>query len=182
MFARLRDTIGVDPASLLSAGRKRIELALHGGGMQPAHRAAKVLRSAELAVEVADGKLGESLRSLDARNARALLKRFPGVGDPGADKLLLLAGMSGAPALDSNGLRCLVRLGAIDEQKSYQAMYKLGVRYLRQNGVDSAEIALKAFVLLRHHGRELCKRSAPICGPCPLRVTCPSAAERSTLD
>lgn len=175
VFRRLRDDIGVEPPALLSAGHKRIERALTGGGMQPGHRAAKVLRSAELAVEVADGELLQTLRSLDARNARASLKRFPGVADPGADKLMLLAGLSDAPALDSNGLRVLVRLGAIEELKSYQATYKLGVAYLRAHGVDSAAAALRAFVLLRHHGRELCKRSSPLCAPCPLRSVCPSA-------
>lgn len=175
VYNRLRDSIGVEPAALLSAGHERVELALAGGGMQPAHRAAKVLRAAELAIEAADGDLMATLRSLDARRARALLKRFPGVADPGADKLMLLAGLSDAPALDSNGLRVLVRLGTIEEQKSYQATYKAGAAYLRAHGIDSAAESVKAFGLLRHHGRELCKRSTPICGPCPLRRRCPSA-------
>ena len=140
--------------------------------MEPSRRADKVLRSAELVLETADGDLLATLRSLDARKARTLLKRFPGIGDPGADKLMLLAGLSAAPALDSNGLRVLVRLGTIEEKKSYQTTYKLGVAYLRAHGADSTAAALKAFVLLRHHGRELCKRSVPLCGACPLRSMC----------
>ena len=175
VYNRLHDTIGLEPAALLSAGPKRIERALAGGGMEPARRAAKVLRAAELVLEAADGDLLATLRSLDLRKARALLKRFPGIADPGADKLMLLAGLSDSPALDSNGLRVLVRLGAIEEKNSYQTTYKLGVTYLHDEGVDTKKRALKAFVLLRHHGRELCKRSVPICGPCPLRSTCPSA-------
>lgn len=174
VYNRLRNTIGLAPAALLSAGHKRVEIALAGGGMEPARRGEKVLRSAELVLEEADGDLLATLRSIDVRKARTLLKRFPGIADPGADKLMLLAGLSGAPALDSNGLRVLVRLGAIEEKKSYQATYKLGVTYLRDDGVDSAEKSLEAFALLRHHGRELCKRSAPICGPCPLARGCPS--------
>jgi endonuclease III len=174
VFDRLRDAVGVDPHALLSTGLKRIERALEGGGMQPARRAEKVLRSAELAFEAADGDLLQALRLLDAQGARGLLKRFPGIGDPGADKLMLIAGLSDEPALDSNGLRVLVRIAAIEEQKSYGATYRLGVRYLRENGVDSADAAVKAFLLLRLHGRELCKRSIPICTPCPLRRGCPS--------
>lgn len=174
VYRRLRDTIGITPLKLLAAGSKCIEPALVGGGMEPARRAAKVLASAELVLEAADGDLLGTLRSLDARAARALLKRFPGIADPGADKLMLLAGLSDAPALDSNGLRVLVRLGAIEERKSYQTTYKLGVAYLRDNGVDSADASLGAFVLLRHHGRELCRRSAPLCSTCPLRSGCPS--------
>jgi endonuclease III len=144
--------------------------------MEPARRAAEVLRSAELVLEAADGDLSIMLRSLGPREARALLKRFPGIADPGADKLMLLAGLSDAPTLDSNGLRVLVRLGAIEERKSYQTTYKLGVDYLRNHGVRSASAALKAFVLLRRHGRELCKRSVPICAPCPIRSSCRWAA------
>lgn len=172
VYRCLRDTIGIEPAALLAAGHKRVERALTGGGMEPARRADKVLRSAELVLEAADGDLLATLRSLDMRQARTLLKRFPGIGDPGADRLLLLAGLSDAPALDSNGLRVLVRLGAIEEKKSYQTTYKLGVAYLRANGVASTESALQAFALLRHHGRELCKRSVPLCGKCPLRSIC----------
>lgn len=172
VYCRLRDEIGIDPTALLCAGHKRVERALAGGGMEPARRADKVLRSAELVLEAADGDLMGTLRSLDERKRRALLKRFPGIADPGADKLLLLAGLSGAPALDSNALRVLVRLGAIEERKSYQSTYKLGVSYLRANGVDSAAAALSAFALLRHHGRDLCKRRVPHCGNCPLRSAC----------
>ncbi len=175
VFRRLRETIGLTPPALLAAGPKRVEDALVGGGMEPARRAAKLLRSAELVLEAADGDLLGTLRSLDERKARALLKRFPGIADPGADKLMLLAGLSEAPALDSNGLRVLVRLGAIEDKKSYQTTYKLGVTYLRDNGIASTGASLRAFALLRHHGRELCKRSVPLCAPCPLRSGCPSA-------
>jgi endonuclease III len=176
VFARLRDAVGLEPVALLAAGAKRIEKALHGGGMQPAHRTAKVLRCAEIALEYAGGDVLGTLRALDGRKARNLLKRFPGVADPGADKLLLLAGLSSAPAIDSNGLRVLVRLGAIDEQKTYAATYRLGIAYLNSHGVDTDQKALEAFALLRRHGRELCKRSRPVCGPCPLRPGCPSAS------
>jgi endonuclease III len=172
VYRRLCDTIGIEPAALLAAGHKRVEKALAGGGMELARRADKVLFSAGLVLETADGDLLGTLLSLDPRSARALLKRFPGIADPGADKLMLLAGLSDAPALDSNGLRVLVRLGTIEEKKSYQATYKLGVAFLRANGVDSTAAALQAFVLLRHHGRELCKRSVPRCGECPLRSSC----------
>ena len=47
--------------------------------------------------------------------ARRALKRFPGIADPGADKLLLFAGVTPYLALDSNGLRVLLRLGYGEE-------------------------------------------------------------------
>ena len=40
-----------------------------------------------------------------------MLKKFPAIGDPGVDKILLLTRTEPVMALDSNGLRVLVRLG-----------------------------------------------------------------------
>jgi endonuclease III len=170
-YQELRERVGETPLELLSAGDKSIEAAIAGGGMNPAHRAAKVLRCAEIALEFADGDLSSALAKLDDKARRRLLKRFPGIGDPGADKLLLLGGYSNEPALDSNGLRVLERLGVVPPSSSYAASYRAGVSYLRKQKVDARE----AFALLREHGRTLCKRTNPRCAECPLQKICPSA-------
>ncbi len=170
-YEALRKRVGVTPLELLSAGIKTIEVAISNGGMKPAHRAAKVLLSAEIAVEFAEGNLARALAETDDKGRRRLLKRFPGVGDPGADKILLIGGYSNAPALDSNGLRVLERLGAIPPSSSYAVSYREGVAYLRQQKVDTRD----AFALLREHGRTLCKRTNRLCAECPLRKKCPSA-------
>ena len=170
-YDELRKRIGVTPLKLASAGAKSIEAAIAGGGMNAPHRAAKVLRCAEIALEFAGGNLAAALAKADDKARRRLLKRFPGIGDPGADKVLLLGGYSNEPALDSNGLRVLERLHAIQPTSSYAAGYRAGVAYLRDQNVDARE----AFALLREHGRTLCKRTNPNCAECPLRGTCPSA-------
>ncbi len=95
--------IGITPVKLVAAGPKKIEAAIRDGGMQPPHRAAKVFASAQLALDVSKDEWGD----------RKVLKRFPGIADPGADKILLLCGFSDAPALDSNGLRVLERLHVV---------------------------------------------------------------------
>jgi endonuclease III len=172
VFERLQQEIGIDPVSLLAAGVRKIEAVIAEGGMQPQRRAAKVVACAEIALEYAGGDLLASLRGLDPTRARALLKRFPGIGDPGADKLLLFAGLSETPALDSNGLRVLERLGSIAPSPSYAASYRAGVAYLRADGVVGASAAGEAFLLLQHHGRQLCKRTHPLCLECPLRRSC----------
>ena len=56
--------------------------------------------------------------------ARRLLRRFPGIGEPGADKVLLFSRTQPVFALDSNGLRTLLRLGYGREVKSYPATYR----------------------------------------------------------
>ena len=167
-FASLRKTVGITPVKLVAAGTKKIEAAIRDGGMQPPHRAAKVFESAQLALDVSD----------DEWRDRKVLKRFPGIADPGADKVLLLCGLGDAPALDSNGLRVLERLHVVAPGQAYAAAYRAGVGALSQAGVRGQK-ALDAFALLRAHGRELCKRAAPLCAACPLRRSCPSASERA---
>jgi endonuclease-3 len=175
VFRRLKRDVGIKPAQLLDAGIARIEKAIASdGGMQPSRRAAKVFTCAQIAVEFAAGNLLAALKASD-RTRRRLLKRFPGIADPGADKLLLFSGLSDAPALESNGLRVLVRLGFVREQRSYAAIYRDAIRFLTQS--LGATPATAAFELLRLHGRELCTRTNPSCGPCPLRKTCPSARQ-----
>jgi endonuclease III len=178
VFENLHERIGVAPASLLAAGARKIETAIRDGGMQPPHRAAKVLRCAQIAIDYADGELFETLRSLEAKAQRTLLKRFPGIADPGVAKVLLFCGLASGPAIDSNGLRVLERLGLIDEGLPYAAGYRAGVTYLLEHGIDNAPRAIEAFSLLRHHGRELCKRTHPECERCPLRKDCPYAIRR----
>src|SRR5581483_1243796 len=104
VFRNLRKTVGIKPAQLLAQTPGKLQDAIREGGMQAAHRAAKVRRCAEIAIEYAGGNLKDALRKLDRAKRRALLKRFPGIGDPGADKVLLLCGFEASPALDSNGL------------------------------------------------------------------------------
>lgn len=166
-FANLRKAIGIAPAKLVAAGPKKIEAAIRDGGMQPPHRAAKVFESAQLALDVTDDEWGD----------RKVLKRFPGIADPGADKVLLLCGFSDAPALDSNGLRVLERLHVVQPGQAYAAAYRAGVKALSEAGLRGQK-AIDAFALLRAHGRELCKRATPLCGACSLRRTCPSSSQR----
>src|ERR1039458_5911517 len=50
--------------------------------------------------------------------------QFPMIGEPGAEKILMFSGVLGVLALESNGLRALVRLGFGEDRKSYSATYK----------------------------------------------------------
>jgi endonuclease III len=166
-FANLRKRIGITPGKLVAAGPKKIEAAIRDGGMQPPHRAAKVFESAQLALDVSD----------DEWSDRKILKRFPGIADPGADKILLLCGLSDAPTLDSNGLRVFERLHAVKPGQAYAAAYRAAVDALSKAGLQGQR-AIDAYALLRAHGRELCKRASPRCGACSLRRECPSSTQR----
>lgn len=170
-YEKLRKRVGITPLQLLSANIRSIEGAIVAGGMRPADRAAKLVRCAEIALQFAEGDLSSALAQADDRARKRLLERFPGIGDPGVDKVLLISGYSNKPALESNGLRVLERLGVIGASASYATSYRAGVTYLREQAVDARE----AFGLLREHGRVLCKRTSPHCPECRLRSICPSA-------
>src|SRR2546422_8413212 len=63
---------------------------------------------------------GAKLRAAVRRSpkeANQLLQRFPGIGEPGADKILLFAGGQVSLGPDSNALRVLYRLGFGKQEK-----------------------------------------------------------------
>ena len=74
-------------------------------------------------------------------------------------------------APDSNALRVLLRLGYGDESKNYAKTYRSAVNATNAELRD-AKFAQRAHILLRRHGQEVCKRSAPRCEVCPLRGEC----------
>ena len=79
------------------------------------------------------------------------------------------------PALESNGLRAIVRLGYAEEAKNYSTTYRAGTRVLAEHAERGGRWLMRAFALLRLHGQELCKNNAPLCDACPLADECPSA-------
>jgi endonuclease III len=105
----------------------------------------------------------------DPRLAKKLLRKFPSIGEPYADRILLYNGAASTLAPDSNALRVLVRLGFTPEEKSYSKMYKAAVNATKQG--DGA-FALSAHLLLRRHGQNVCKRTDPMCDACVVRGEC----------
>jgi endonuclease III len=154
-FEKLRDEIGLSPGAILAASADEIAEVIEGGGMLPPHRAAKVIECARLAE-----KIGVALD-------KKVLRKYPGVGEPLADKILLFNGKLRTLAPESNALRVLLRLGFGIESKNYAASYKSA-------GAAAGELpnAKDATLLLRRHGQEICKTKAPRCEICPLRGDC----------
>ncbi len=82
-----------------------------------------MVEAARLTIAEFDGDLSNLLR-LPAKEALKQLMRFPMIGQPGAEKILLFSGLLPVLALESNGLRVLIRLGFGTEDKSYSTMYR----------------------------------------------------------
>ena len=104
--------------------------------------------------------------------AKILLRRFPGIGEPGADKVLLFAHGRRSLALDTNVRRVLLRLGLGHEHKDNGQMYQSVVEDLKPLLPRSYPWLIRAHQLLRSHGQRLCKRTAPRCEACPLNSNC----------
>jgi endonuclease-3 len=180
VFRSLEKEVGLAPAALAAAGAARVAKAIAAGGMQPAMRAEKVMRAADIALEIGPEELQQEVEAGTPR-ARKMLERFPGIGRPGAEKILMAHGAARTLAPDSNGLRVLVRLGFAPEKKDYAATYRTMAEALAPELPTKAEALLEAHLLLRLHGQTLCRRTSPACERCPLSGQCAFAggAERA---
>ena len=98
--------------------------------------------------------------------------KFPSIGAPGADKILLLSRSHPVFALDSNGLRVLLRLGHGREAKSYAATYRSVQEAIAPQLEPDHDWLIRAHLLLRRHGQTLCRRSRPLCEACPVAEGC----------
>jgi len=168
-----RKRIGTTPEKILAAPRAEL-VEIARAGILPAERVEKIREIASLAIEEFGGDLD---RALDERpaDAKQILKRFPSIGDPGAEKILLFSRREAVLALDSNGLRVLLRLGFGTEQKSYAASYRSAQSAAMEELETGFDGLIRAHQLLRRHGQELCRRTHPRCDACPLRRDCPYA-------
>ena len=171
LFHKLVDRVGLDAEALVAAPYEVLFDIAQRGGMRPEERVERLRAIGRLTLD-AGGDLTAALRRAGPAKARALLKRFPTIADPGADKILLFSGLEVRPALESNGVRALVRLGHAVEGKSYANAYRSAIGALTSLGPPDRDRLIAAFQILRAHGQTLCKRSAPVCLSCPLDAAC----------
>jgi endonuclease-3 len=163
--------IGTAPKRLISRTRATLAAALAAGGMVPAVRAARLKQIATRVVEEHSGDLRTILASLSATQARKLLKTFPGIGNPGADRILLFARIEPVAAVPSACPHVLVRVTEGSAGDTYAATYAAAQQL--QNALPAVfDARIRGYLLLSRHGRELCKRTNPACERCPLRPVC----------
>jgi endonuclease III len=170
-YRALEKKVGLTAEEIAAASNKVLYEVTQLGGMHPEQRVDRLKGIAELALEHGGGGL-EGVLDLDVAAARKVLKQFPSIGDPGAEKILMFCGAMNVLALESNGLRVLVRLGYGEEQKSYSATYKSAQAALATQLTKKTAWLARAHQLLRMHGQTLCKRTSPDCDACPLTARC----------
>ena len=176
-FKLLRKDVGTKPHEILTAGNKDLLPAARLGGMQPERRVSRLREIALIAMNEFGGNLDEVLK-LPLAKAKHALRRFPGIGEPGAEKILLFTRTYPLLSLDSNGLRVLLRLGFGEEKKNYTATYRVVQAAIKDQLIEDYDWLISAHVLLRQHGKELCKTNRPLCEKCPVRKSCAYFAVR----
>lgn len=175
-FAALRANVGLSPEEIAAAPRAALhEVARRG--IVPDQTVEKLRAIAAITLEEFAGDLDEVV-GRQIRDAVKALRKFPSIGEPGAQKVLLFCRRAPVLALDSNGLRVLLRLGYGKEDKSYARSYRSAQDAADPELPRDCKTRIEAHLLLRRHGRELCKRSRPRCEVCPLRADCAFAGPR----
>jgi endonuclease III len=169
-FDLLKRGIGTEPARILAMPDEALE-AVASQGILPANQAGKLRTIARIAQDEFGGDL-ESLRDQPLETARKAIMRFPSIGEPGAEKILLLGRSHAVLGLDSNGVRVLTRLGLVEEARNYSATYRAVQALVRPYQSRGFDWLIRAHQLLRQHGQELCRRTQPRCDRCPLTDTC----------
>jgi endonuclease III len=94
------------------------------------------------------------------------------MGAPGAEKVLLFTKTYPILALESNGLRVLLRLGFGEERRNYSASYLSVQEALQDQIANDCDFLIEAHLLLRRHGKELCRTNNPACEICPVSRSC----------
>ena len=169
-FRELKAEVGVSPIAIAEAPKALLER-IAGAGILAAGQVAKLRIAADVAIRKFRGDFQSVLR-LPFEQARKALQAFPGIGEPGAEKILLLTKSHPVLALDSNGLRVLLRLGFGREQKSYAASYRSAQQAASAELGSGFEPLVRAHHVLRRHGQETCRRTRPRCDVCAVAPGC----------
>jgi len=179
-FAALARKVGTSPKAVASAKLSTLrEVASIGGAVGVEERATRMQEAAQLVIGEFDGDLDSAiLKSLT--ESRKALRRFYGIGEPGADKILLLTRSHAVLPLDSNAARVLLRVGYGTDNKNYSIMYRSVVQAAQPELPPAYDSLIDAHLLLRRHGQAICKTNAPRCEACVIRRDCAFASKRSS--
>jgi endonuclease-3 len=168
----LESRIGLDPERLLAADPSKLAFALKPGGMVPELRAMRLKEIAERVQKEFGGDLLGALKGLPVTQARAALRKFPNIADPGADRILLFGGLSPVAAVPSNCPHVLVRIQRGRERENYGRTYKEAQESIAAETLPTFDARTRAFLLLKCHGQQICKGTNPKCGVCPIAADC----------
>ena len=170
-FAALKKEIGLKPADILAAPVAKLRDALRAGGIVPELRAERVKQIAARVETEFRGDLDAVLKRPVAETKKAL-RKFPTLGEAGAEKILLFTGTAAVAAVPSNCIHVPLRLGFGRESKNWAASYKSAQESIRTELPETCAAQLRAYLLFKEHGQTLCKSARPKCEECPVTDEC----------
>ncbi len=180
-FEALKREVGLKPQEILTASNAKLAKLLRLGGIVPEQRAARLHEIARRVKSAFGGDLKAELKKRveekhqtgkGIHSAKKVLREFPVIGEPSADKILLFSKLAPVAAVPSACLGVPMRIWFGKEGKSYSADYRKVREKLDAELARTFEARLRAYLLLKKHGQEICKRSAPKCEICPLTAQC----------
>jgi len=179
-YKALKTHVGIDPKKIRAAPLPVLEEICKVGGIEYRKRAQRLHEVSKIVLDEFDGDLKNALK-LPYKQAIKALSKFPYVGVPSAEKIMLFTGTSPVLSLESNGLRVLTRLGYGKEDKNYTKMYNSVREDIAPELPDDCKTLTRAHLMLRWHGKTICKTTMPQCGGCALVKVCPHAKKLAKL-
>ena len=184
-FEALKLEVGLQPKNLLAVSMAKLAKLMQPSVIMPAVCAERLKEIARKVKNELDGDLtaalqkrmhqakgkrgnGSAEEGLNA--AKKLLREFPTIGGPSAEKILLFSGLAPIAAVPSAFVDVPIRLFVGEPGKNYAADYRTAREMLDSGLAKTFEARQRAYLLQR--GREICKRSKPKCEVCPLTAHC----------
>jgi endonuclease III len=177
VFEAVREQVGITAEAIWKAPKEVLLPLATMGGMRPETRVFRWREIARITLQQFDGNL-DSILQLPYPQAKRSLHQFPNIGEPGAEKILMYCGLAAGLPLEWNGVRVLERLGYARAQKNYGATYKALQEAVKPQLPRGAAPISRTHLLLRQHGKTLCKNARPLCEECPLSSICAYPAKR----
>ncbi len=180
-FEALKREVGLKPENILEAPKTKLTKLTRLGGIVPELRAEKLKEIARMAKNEFGKDLLATLKrwmleekkppGKGIRGAKSVLQKFPVIGEPGAEKILLFSKLAPVAAVPSACVSVAIRLWG-GTGKNYAADYRVAREILSAGLDETFEARQRAYLLLKKHGQEICKRSTPKCEICPLTRQC----------
>jgi endonuclease III len=181
-FEALKREVGLKPEDLLDAPKAKLAKLMRLGGIVPELRAEKLKEIAKMVKEQFGKDLLAALKKCmleekkqsgkGIRSAKGVLQKFPVIGEPGAEKILLFSKLAPVAAVPSACVEVPMRIWFGDAGKNYAADYRAAREVLNVGLPATFEARQRAYLLLKKHGQEICKRSTPKCELCPVTAQC----------
>lgn len=180
-FEVLKREVGVQPKKVLAVSKSKLAKVMRSSVIIPGLCAERLKEIARKVRDECKGDLAAAVkqRLREAKEpenglkaAKKVLQEFPVIGEPSAEKILLFSGLAPVAAVPSAFLDVPVRLFMGEAGKNYAADYKAAREILDSGLPQTFEVRQRAYLLLKKHGQEICKRSKPKCEVCPLTEHC----------